>query len=149
MIYDTTNPLQRSQLIDKVKYYIGKGKEVELKVKHPKRSISQNSYLHLILTWFALETGYTMEEVKQDIFKKIVNDSMFYDGEAEGKLKSVKIERWRSTASLSTAEMTLAIERFRNYSSIEAGIYLPEPDDLVMITELEREISKHKNQEFV
>lgn len=149
MIYDTTNPLQRSQLIDKVKYYIGKGKEVELKVKHPKRSVSQNSYLHLLFEWFAVETGYTAEEVKQDIFKKIVNTNLFYDGEAEGKLKGVKIERWRSTASLSTAEMTLAIERFRNYASIEAGIYLPEPEDLVMIKELEREVSKHKNQEFV
>jgi hypothetical protein len=149
MIYDTTNPLQRCQLIDKVKYYIAKGKEVELKVKHPKRSISQNSYLHLLFEWFAVETGYTAEEVKQDIFKKIVNTSLFYDGEAEGKLKGVNIERWRSTASLSTAEMTLAIERFRNYASIEAGIYLPEPEDLVMIKELEREVSKHKNQEFV
>lgn len=149
MIYDTTNPLHRNQLIEKVKYYIQKGKEVELKVKHPKRSISQNAYLHLILTWFAIETGYTMEEVKQDIFKKIVNDSLFYEGEFEGKLKGVKIERWRSTASLSTAEMTLAIDRFRNYASIEAGIYLPEPEDLASIAELEREVSKHQNQEFV
>jgi hypothetical protein len=109
----------------------------------------QNRYLHLLFEWFAVETGYTAEEVKQDIFKKIVNTSLFCDGEAEGKLKGVKIKRWRSTASLSISEMTLAIERFRNYASIEAGIYLPEPNNLVMITELEREISKHKNQEFV
>lgn len=37
---------------------------------------------------------------------------------------------WRSTADLDTKELTTAIDRFRNYSSKEAGIYLPEPSDL-------------------
>jgi len=148
MIYDTTNPLQRSQLIDKVKYYIGKGKEVELKVKHPKRTLSQNAYLHLILAWYAIEYGETADFVKQDIFKKQINRQIFeteYVNEKTGECR----QDWRSTASLSTAEMTLAIERFRNYASIYAGIYLPQPEDELMIKELEREVSKHKNQEFV
>jgi hypothetical protein len=148
MIYNTTNPLHRNQLIEKVKYYIQKGKEVELKVKHPKRSISQNAYLHLILTWFALEYGDTVDYVKQDLFKKQVNRQIF-ETEFVNKKTGECRQDWRSTASLSTAEMTLAIERFRNYASIEAGIYLPEPEDIVSIAELEREVSKHQNQEFV
>ena len=45
--------------------------------------------------------------------------------------------------------MTLAIDRFRNFASIELGIYLPEPNDLTIIEQLEEEISKHKNQEFI
>ncbi len=45
--------------------------------------------------------------------------------------------------------MTLAIDRFRNFSAIECSIYLPEPSDLAIIQELEIEISKHKNQEFI
>lgn len=146
MIYNPTNPLHQKQAIEKLKYFFSKGKRFELKAKHDKRSISQNSYLHLILTWFGIETGYTLEEVKQEIFKKHVNANLFYDGEFDGV---VKIERWRSTANLDTAEMTLAIDRFRNFSSQDLGIYLPEPNDLVLLQELENEISKHKNQEFI
>lgn len=149
MIYNPSNPLQKKQAIEKIKYFIANEKTFELKAKHKKRSISQNSYLHLILTWFGIETGYTMEEVKQEIFKKQVNSSLFYDGEFEGKIQGFKIERWRSTASLDTAEMTLAIDRFRNFSSIELGIYLPEPRELGLLQDLENEISKHSNQEYL
>lgn len=149
MIYNPQNPLEAKQAVDKLKYFISKGKKFELKAKHPKRSISQNSYLHLILTWFALETGYTMEEVKQEIFKKIVNSTLFYEGEFEGKIKGLKVERWRSSSNLDSKEMTLAIDRFRNFSSIELGIYLPEPTDLIELEQMEIEISKHKNLEFV
>ena len=149
MIYNPKNQLHRKQAIDKLNYFITKGKRFELKAKQDKRSISQNSYLHLILTWFGLETGYTLEEVKQDIFKKIVNSATFYEGEFEGKIKGLKVERWRSTASLDTLEMTLAIDRFRDFSSRECGIYLPEPSDLVSLQELENEISKFNNQQYL
>jgi hypothetical protein len=149
MIYDTTNQFQLNQMLDKIKLYISKGKTIDLKVKQPKRSISQNSYLHLILSWFAVETGYTLEEVKQDIYKKHVNQNLFYEGEATGKIEGIVIERWRSTSSLSKEEMTLSIDRFRNFSSIELGIYLPEPTDLVALQEIERELSKQTNQEFL
>jgi hypothetical protein len=92
--------------------------------------------------WFALETGYTIEEVKQEIFKKIVNPNTFYEGEF-GTI--IKIERWRSTANLNTQEMTLCINRFRDYASKEAGIYLPEPSDLVLLQEIEIQINNNQN----
>jgi NinB protein len=149
MIYDGNNPLHQKQAIEKLKLFIKKGKRFELKTKQPRRSIAQNSYLHLILSWFAVETGYTIEEVKQEIFKKHVNSSLFYEGEYEGKIEGFKIERWRSSASLDSKEMTLAIDRFRNFSSIELGIYLPEPTDLIGLQELENELSKHDNLKFV
>lgn len=149
MIYNPKNPLHRKQAIEKLAHLIKQGKRFELKAKHDRRSISQNSYLHLILTWFGIETGYTLEEVKQDIFKKLVNQALFYEGEFEGKIKGLKVERWRSTASLDTKEMTLAIDRFRDFSSKECGIYLPEPRELALLQEMENEISKFNNQQYV
>lgn len=148
MIYNPSNPLHKKQAIERINYFLTSGKRFELKAKNDKRSISQNSYLHLILTFFGLETGYTMEEVKQEIFKKHVNSSLFYEGQKE-KIHGIITEHWRSTASLDTAEMTLAIDRFRNFSAIELGIYLPEPTDLGLLQELENEISKHNNQEYL
>ena len=146
MIYNPENKLHKHQAIEKLKYFFEKGKRFELKAKNNKRSISQNSYLHLILSYFGVETGYTLEEVKQDIFKRHVNSHLFYDGEFQGV---VNIQRFRSTASLDTAEMTLAIDRFRNFAGKELGIYLPEPHDLVLLQEIENELSKHKNQEYL
>lgn len=141
MIYDPKKQIDVNRAIEKIKYLIANEKIFELKEKRKKRSISQNSYLHLLFSWFALETGYTSEEVKQEIFKKIVNPSTFYDGEF-GEL--IKIERWRSTADLTTDEMTLCIDKFRDYSSKEAGIYLPEPDDLTFLQEIEIQINNQK-----
>ena len=149
MIYNPKNEIDCKKAIEKIKYFISKGQKFELKAKYPKRSIAQNSYLHLILTAFAIETGYTLEEVKQEIFKKHVNSDIFYEGEFEGAIPGVSVHRFRSSANLDTKEMTLAIDRFRNFASIELGIYLPEPTDLALLEQLEEEISKHKNQEFI
>ena len=142
MIYNPQNRIEVNRAIEKIKYFISEGKIFELKEKRKRRTISQNSYLHLLFSWFALETGYTTDEVKQDIFKKIVNPNTFYEGEF-GRL--IKIERWRSTATLNTEEMTLCINRFRDYASKEAGIYLPEPTDLVMIRQLEIEVTNNQH----
>ena len=141
MLYNSNKPIDAQRAIEKIKHFIKNKKVFELKEKRKRRSINQNSYLHLILSGFALETGYTTEEVKQDIFKKIVNPVMFYEGEF-GEL--VKIERWRSTASLNTQEMTLCIDRFRDYAAKEAGVYLPEPKDLSMLEDLEIQVNNQK-----
>lgn len=141
MIYNPSNQVDIQKAVEKIKYFIAKEQLFELKAKRVIRTVSQNAYLHLLFGWFSLETGYTTDEVKQDIFKKIVNPNTFYEGEF-GTL--IKIERWRSTAVLDTVEMTLCIERFRNYASKEAGIYLPEPGDLVMIQQIKIEIENQK-----
>lgn len=148
MIYNLENLLDKNQAIEKMKFFIEKKKRIELTVKNPKRSISQNSYLHLILSWFGVETGYTLKEVKEEIFKKHVNPALFYDGQKE-KIHGIITEHWRSTSNLDTAEMTLAIDRFRNFASKELGIYLPEPKDLDSIQQMENELSKRKNQEHL
>lgn len=146
MIFNAAKPFDRHKAIERLKWLIDRNKMFEIKEKHRIRTISQNSYLHLILSWFAVQTGYTADEVKQEIFKKVVNPNLFYDGEFDGL---VKIERWRSTASLDKEEMTLAITRFRNWSSSVAGIYLPSPDDLPLLDEIRAEISKIEVQTYL
>jgi len=141
MWYNPENKVDVQKAIVKIKYLVAHKKVFEIKEKRKRRSISQNNYLHLILGWFALQTGYTLEEVKQEIFKKIVNPNTFYEGEF-GRI--VKIERWRSTANLDTAEMALCIDRFRDYSAKEAGIYLAEPNDLNFLREIEIQIENNK-----
>lgn len=140
MIYKTTNLHHRQRAIERFKFLIEKKATIELVEKKPKRTIKQNSYLHLVLGWFGYEFGYTLEEVKQDIFKKIVNPVIFYEGEF-GEL--VPIQRWRSTRSLDTKEMTIAIDNFRDYASREAGIYLPSPDERDFLDEIQIELKNN------
>lgn len=116
--------------------------DFEIKKKLNKRTYSQNNYIHLLFGYFSLQTGYTAAEVKQDIFKKIVNPEMFYEGEKE-QIPGIKIEQWRSTADLNTKEMSQCTERFLDYSVREAGIRLPEPEDLVFLRDIERELSNN------
>lgn len=140
MLYDLSNTFQLMQ----AETYFEKLKEsacvIELR-KKVKRSLNQNRYLHLILSWFAVETGYTLEDVKREYFKKLCNPEIFLkeDKGSLGEIISIK-----SSADLDSNEMTTAIERFRNWSAKEAGIYLPEANEDEWLRHIEIEISKHE-----
>ena len=53
----------------------------------------------------------------------------------------------RSSADLSTAEMTLSIDRFRDWSSAVAGIYLPAAGEKEMLIYAQQEVER--NKEFI
>lgn len=136
MIYDTSNTIEAAKAETYFKHLVKGKKIIEIINKRKKRSISQNSYLHLILSAFGLKFGYTLEETKQQIFKEHINSDLFYEGEKEGV---VKIKSWRSSADLDTKEMTIAINRFLDFSS-KLGYLLPDPSNLIYIQQLEREV---------
>lgn len=143
MFYNLNNPLQREQFKARSAMLSEKSNGiVELTEKKPRRSNQQNAYLHVILGYFAMECGYTLEEVKKEYFKVLVNPDLFIiDKEFKhiGKRKVL-----RSSADLDSAEMTTAIERFRNWASKEAGIYLPSPQEEEMLSLMEVELSRYK-----
>lgn len=142
MQYDGNNSLHVEQARTRLEQLIKNKKVFELTEKKPKRSLSQNRYLHTILGFFACETGNTLEWVKQQYFKKLVNPAIFIREKEDKYLGTTKV--LRSSADLDTAEMTTAIERFRNWASAE-GIYLPSPDEerILQLMEIEIERNKH------
>ena len=145
MIFNLNNEYE----IPKFEEYVNKLCEqkaiVEVKKKLPNRSTQQNRYFYLILSWFACETGYSVDEIKVDIFKRICNKEIFerYRENKHGE----KIKYLRSSSDLDTLEMTTAIDRFRNYASAQAGIYLPSPNESQFLTYIEQEIER--NKEFI
>lgn len=141
MIYDLKNPYDIGKFKDRVVELVNQRAVVDLTKKNPNRSLSQNAYLHVILGFFASELGYTLEEVKQGIFKQICNKEIFVRNiEVCGK----PVEYLRSSKDLDSQEMTTAIERFRNWSSLEAGIYLPSADEKHFITHMQKELRRYK-----
>lgn len=142
MLYDTSNPLQCENFKLKAEYLAKKGVIVEMTEKKPQRSSNQNRYLHVILAYFALEVGETMEYVKENYFKKLCNRELFVI-EKDDKRIGRKIIDTRSSSDLDTTEMTTAIERFRNWSATE-GIYIPSPDEHYMVQQMEVELSRNR-----
>lgn len=90
-----------------------------------------------------MQTGNTLETTKTEYFKKYCNADIFVVAK---NLKHIgTTEALRSSAELDTAEMTTAIERFRNWSASEAGIYLPSPDEEAYLAAIEAEMQRHRD----
>lgn len=145
MIFNFNNPYD----LDKYQEYINalykKKAIVEVKEKRKNRSIKQNSYLHLILSYFACQYGCTTEEAKLDFYKRTCNKDLFVVKKVN-KLGR-EVETLRSSSLLDTQQMTQSIERFRNWSAAVAGIYLPSPQDNDAIIFAMQEVER--NKEFV
>lgn len=106
---------------------------IELKIVKPQRSGNQNRYLHLLLGAFGMHFGYTLEEAK--LIYKQINESTYYY-EKKGR------QFIRSSADLTTDEMTKTIDKFRIKSS-EHGLDLPSANDEDWLSRIDIEMSKN------
>jgi hypothetical protein len=139
MKFNLTNEIDVVRFRTRVEFHIRKKTpEVELTEK---RTVKQNSYLHLILGRFAVETGNTPEFVKQNYYKRLVNPDTFVRVKDDRFLG--KVRELRSSANLTAAEMTLTVERFRNWAAQEAGIYLPEPNEEAFLKHIQQELKRY------
>lgn len=142
MIYNLSSPLDKANFLLRAKKLAESGVIVDLTEKKPRRSLPQNKYLHVILAYFGTQTGNTLEWVKQQYYKKLVNPDLFIREKEDKYLGKIKV--LRSSADLDTSEFSLSVERFRNWASQEAGIYLPSADEYIIIQQMEIEIERNK-----
>lgn len=141
MLYDLNNPLQAQNFKKRVNLLYQRKGIVDLTERRPQRSRSQNSYLHAALGYFGLQFGYKTQQVKDWYFKEICNPDIFIREELDQF--SGKTRRYlRSSADLDSAEMTLAIERFRNWASDSAGVYIPSPEEHLLVEQMEAETQR-------
>lgn len=141
MLYDLKNPLDRERFKRRCNALFKKQGIVELSEKTI-RSNQSNRYLHVILSYLAMETGNTLEYVKEVFYKRAANKDIFVrikDDELLGQT-----EYLRSSASLSQEEFSTSIDRLRDWSSQVAGIYLPSPNEEQFLASIEVEMSRYK-----
>lgn len=141
MRYNLSNPYHVQRLTERLEAMKAKGAIVDLTEQRKKRSLPQNNYLHLLLSYFASVRGENVRDIKLNVFKLECNPDIFirditYNGE---QLKYI-----RSTSELDTAEMSLAIDRFINRSFAHYSIPLPSPEDERFVIECEHEIERNK-----
>lgn len=142
MNYDLSNKLDQERFKQRCNHLYKHGKAVTLTEKKVPKSPNQNRYLHLIMGWVGFELGYTTEQVKQDILKRIVCREIFV-------VVKNGFEVCRSLADLDKAETTTVIDWFRNFAADTLGIYLPEPGEEALIRDMERELFRKGVAEFL
>lgn len=141
MLYDLRNPLDRERFKRRCNALYQKQGIVDLSEK-TQRSMQQNKFLHLLLGYLAMETGNTLDYVKEVFYKRTANKELFLREKKDEILG--KVEYLRSSADLSKEEMTLSIDRFRDWSSQTAGVYLPAANEQEFLASIEYELSKYK-----
>lgn len=139
--------LSNQQQLKEAEEYFDQLKErkalVDITRKFGNRTLNQNRYVHLLLSYCALQYGEHMEYFKQTIWKQVVAPEVF-KSTYKNRITGEEREDWRSSADLSTKEMTDAIEALRHFASKELGIYLPDASDTVNIQRIENELELNR-----
>jgi hypothetical protein len=118
MILDLTNSLDKKKAETYFNTLLSNNKKIELKEIKPKRTITQNKYLHVCITLFAIEFGYTLDESKTLLKREC--SFMYYH-----KNNMLFLKR---TRDMQTDELTKFIEYIRNYA-VSLGCYIPSADE--------------------
>lgn len=143
MIFNLQNPFEYvKEYVNKL--YLQKA-IVEVRKRLPNRTFAQNSYLHLLLGYFGSEYGCSLDEAKVDFYKRTCNRDLFERSTVNKKGNEVIC--LRSSSELTTGEITLSIDRFRNWSAAQADIYLPAANEHQMLIYAQQEIER--NKEFI
>lgn len=145
MIYDLSNVNDQYRFKEYVNTLYKARAVVDLKKHRKLRSDKQNRYLHLLCNYFAAMHGVSAADAKYEFYKKTCNRDLYIEVKRNSQGKVV--HRTRSSTELNTEQMALSITRFRNWSVMVAGIYLPSANEEKAILEAEKLIEE--NKEFV
>lgn len=141
MKYDLSKNIDRQRFKRRCNLLFEKQSLVELTEK-TSRTLSQNNYLHLIIAYLASEIGVPLDYAKREYYKKAANGKLFIRPMTD-PVTSEQAMTLRSSASLTAEEMRISIDRFRNWASQVAGIYLPEAGEDAFLREIELEIQRN------
>ena len=134
MKFDLSKDMDIIQYNSRSEYLLKKGKKVELKEIRESRTINQNSYLHVCISMYAIEYGYTISEAKTNL--KRACSFMVYEKDG--------IKYLVETSKQNTEELTRFIEWIRNYTQSN-GLYIPSAEEYKENKfNIDREIDKYK-----
>lgn len=142
MIYDLSNESHRKKFSEQARTLLADEAVIEIKKKSFTRSLSQNAFLHLLLGYFATQYGCSRDEAKVDYYKRTCNRDLFE--RSRSNRFGANVTYLRSSRDLTKEEMSLSIDRFRDWASANAGIYLPSADDHRMIVFAMSEVDRAK-----
>ena len=134
MLLDLSKQIDKKKFKEYGDFLLNKEHQVQLQKIISKRTIQQNKYLHVCITLFAIEFGYTLEEAKT-LLKRLC-DFMRYEKNGNKFLKKTSI--------LDSGDLTKFIEWIRNYAGMN-GLYIQTSEEYISNRfEIDKEIEKSK-----
>ena len=118
MKFNFKNSYDISKANQLLKQLIEGKKRIEIVEFKEKRSGNQNRYLHVLLTYFMNETGYSMEDTKQ-----LLKGMAGLTYEVEG------FTMYKSTTDMNTKECSDFCEFIRSKYQEQFNGYLPTPEE--------------------
>lgn len=123
MRYDLSKSYDRNKVQEYLDKLIKEESKVELKKIYPKRSISANKYLHVLFNLWGKEFGYTIDETKET-----VKSTLNYAYQKEDN-RGVRRTFFSRTSDMDSKELTIFIDKFRDWSAQTCDLYLPSPEE--------------------
>ena len=142
MWYNLKNGIELQRFRDRCVELQNKAAMVEL-VEKKSRSIQSNKYLHLMLSSFGLQFGYTLEEVKTHFYKLTANKDIFVR-EGIDKFTGEIYTYLRSSADLTQDEMSKSIDNFRAWSKEETGFDFPSSDEYIALLHIRHDVENQQ-----
>lgn len=139
MIYPLSNPQEATKATEYLKQAIRNGWLVEIKRKLPQRSLNQNSFYWLLVSYFGLQIGYTPDEAHTYV-KRHMSDVFLYEKQNKS---GETLKFLRSSADLDKEEMTTVIDRLYRLAT-DMGVTLPLVDNAETRSLMSNEIEANK-----
>ena len=118
MQYDFKNTFDKDKARAYLEQLIERHSQCEVKVLRKTRSRKQNAYWWSLLTYVAIETGYTLNEAETVVKRAL---GMTYEKGGRMFLKQ--------TRTLNTEEMSVLTTRLLDWAAKDLEIYLHSPDE--------------------
>jgi hypothetical protein len=132
MLLNLSNEIDKKKAESYLEKLMEDGSKIELKKVQEKRSINQNSYLHVCAAMICQESGYTIEECKIELKRQF---GKFFIYEKNGHKFLL------SSRDLDTVQMTEWIDWIRQMAIDTLGIYIPTPEEYLQHQfELDRQL---------
>lgn len=142
MIYNLNDPREYLEACEFFENAVAKRGKIEMRSPRKRRSTKQNAFYYFMLRYFAVEYGCTVTEAALIYMKQIACPDIF-EVTTINKFGQ-EIHTYRSSADLTTAEMSSAIRNFMAWAA-SGGIIIPEPDDHESIRYCERIIEQNES----
>jgi len=134
MLYDLGNNLDKNKAFYKFNKLAEGCKLIELTEKRKKRTVSQNSYLHVVISIFSIEVGYSLYEAKTVLKREC--SFMRYEKEDHVFLKR--------TRDLNTTELAEFLEFIIQFAA-KMFITIPSSEEYISNQiDIDRHISHNK-----
>lgn len=134
MKFNTASTAEATRAFEYLTELVGRHGIVDIRKVSPVRSLSQNAYLHLLISAFGAHFGYSSIEGKQ-LYKELNKD--IYEYTKKGR------KFYKSSAELSKEDMARSVDRFMAASESQ-GYPLPLATDQGWLMQIQNTIEQNQ-----